>query len=185
MTLILGGIIKLLGSAGFGTIFGGVMGLFNRKADLDVKRLEREEAKDRMAHELSMRDKDAAIMAQEWAARTKVATVEGEARAEVAGFEALTKSYDFAQPEKGTRMAAFSSFVRPFISLGYWIITSAGSAWILYYAFYVAKVQLSQEQMAELVMYVISWVAFMGGSTIGWFYAMRPGSKMPTFSRGG
>jgi len=185
MTLILGGIIKLLGSAGFGTIFGGVMGLFNRKADLDVKRLEREEAKDRMVHELAMRDKDAAIMAQEWAARTKVAEIEGAAKAEVAGFEALAKSYEFAQPEKGTRMAAFSSFVRPFISLGYWIITSVGSAWILYYAFYVSQIKLDNAQMAELVMYVISWVAFMGGSTIGWWFAMRPGSKMPSLSRGG
>ena len=185
MTVILAGIIKLLGSAGFGTIFGGIMGFVNRKADLDVKRLEREETKDRMAHELAMRDKDAAIMAQEWAQRAKVAEVEGAAKAEVAGFEAMAESYKFAQPEKGTRMAAFSSFVRPFLSLGYFLITSAGSAWILYWAFYVAKVTLSQEQMVELVMYIISWVAFMGGSTIGWWFAMRPGSKMPTFSKGG
>ena len=82
-------------------------------------------------------------------------------------------------------MAAFSSFVRPFVSLGYWAITSAGSAWILYYAFYVAQIKLDNVQLAELVTYVIYWVAFMGGSTIGWWFAMRPGSKMPTFTRGG
>lgn len=184
MLIAIAAIGKLLASAGFGTIFGGVMGLFNRKADLDAKRLDREEAKDRMAHELAMRDKDAAIMAQEWAARTKVAEVEGASKAEVAGFDAMAKSYEFAQPEKGTKMATFSSFVRPFIAIGYFIITSIGSGWILYYAFAVAKITLTQEQWFDLVMYVIAWVAFMGGSTIGWYYAMRPGSKMPTFSKG-
>ena len=184
MTAVLA-IIKLLSSAGFGTIFGGIMGFVNRKADLDAKRLEREEAKDRMAHELAMRDKDAAIMAQEWAQRTKVAEVEGAAKAEVAGFEAMGESYKFAQPEKGTRMAAFSSFVRPFLSIGYFFITSIGSAWIIYYAFAVQKITLSPEQWFELVMYVIAWIAFMGGATIGWWFAMRPGSKMPTFSKGG
>jgi hypothetical protein len=30
-------------------------------------------------------------------------------------------------------------------------------------------------------MYVIAWVAFMGGATIGWWYAMRPG-KQPTLA---
>lgn len=174
---------KLLGSAGVGTIFGGIMGLFNRRADLELKRLEREEAKDRMAHELAMRDKDAAIQAQEWAARTKVAEVEGAAKAEVAGFDAMAESYKFAQPEKGTRMSAFSSFVRPFISLGYFLITSIGSAWILYYAFAVVKVTFTLEQWFEIVMFVLAWIAFMAGSTIGWWYAMRPGSKMPTFGR--
>lgn len=171
MTIILG-LIKLLGSAGFGTIFGGLMGIVNRKVDLQAD-------KQKQDHELAMRDKDAAIMAQEWAARTKVAEVEGAAMVEAEGYKALSESYSFAKPAKGGKMESFSAFIRPFISIGYFLITSAGSAWILYYAFYVAKVQLNNEQIGELVMYVISWVAFMGGATIGWWYAMRPGSKMP------
>lgn len=178
MTVILG-IIKLLGSAGFGTIFGGVMGLFNRKADLEAKKIELQEAANQRSHELAMRDKDAAIMAQEWASRTKVATIEGDAKIEASGYEALAKSYDFAKPEPGTKMAAFSSFVRPFISIGYFVISSFGSAYILYYAFYVAGLKLSADQLFEIVMYVIAWVAFMAGATIGWWFAMRPGKAPP------
>jgi hypothetical protein len=174
MTILLG-IIKLLSSAGFGTIFGGVMGLLNRKVDLQAKRMDQD-------HELAMRDKDAAIAAQEWAGRTRVAEVEGAAAAEVEAFKALGESYSFAKPGEGTKMAAFSSFVRPFVSLGYWLVTSLGSAWILYYAFAVAKVQLTPEQWYELVMYVIAWIAFMAGATIGWWFAMRPGGKMPTLN---
>lgn len=181
MSVILG-LIKLLGSAGFGTIFGGVMGLFNRKIDLEAEKLKYKDAESQRAHELSLRDKDAAIMDKEWAGRLKVAEAEGAAATEVEAFKALGESYKFALPEKGSRMAAFSSFVRPFISLGYWLVTSAGSAWILYYAFAVVKIQLSTEQWFELVMYVIAWIAFMGGATIGWWYAMRPGGRMPSLT---
>src|SRR4051812_37937286 len=104
MTILLG-LIKLLGSAGFGTIFGGLMGIINRRLDMQVKKQDQE-------HELAMRDKDAAIMAQEWAARTQVAQIESTAVVEKAGFDALSKSYDFAKPAAGSRMEAFSSFIR-------------------------------------------------------------------------
>lgn len=181
MTIVLG-LIKLLSSAGFGTIFGGIMGLVNRKADLEVKKLELQDTANQRAHELAMRDKDAAIMAQEWAARTQVAQVEATAQVEKAGFDALAKSYEFAKPSPGGKMEAFSAFVRPFISLAYFLVTSFGAGFILYYAFEVRKIILSQDQWYDLVMYVIAWVAFMGGATIGWWYAIRPGTKPPTLA---
>ncbi len=181
MTIILG-IIKLLSSAGFGTIFGGVMGLFNRKADLEVKKLDIQEAANQRAHELAMRDKDAAIMAQEFAGRVQVAQVEATAAIEKEAYTALAKSYDFAKPAPGGKMEAFSAFVRPFISLAYFLVTSAGSGWLLYYAFSVRQITLTPEQWYDLVMYVIAWIAFMAGATIGWWYAMRPGGKPPTLA---
>lgn len=180
--LIFGGIIKLLGSAGFGTIFGGIMGYFNRKADLEVKKLDLQAAADQRSHELAMRDKDAAIMAQEWAARTKVAEIEGATASEQAGYAALAKSYEFAKPAPGSRMEAFSSFVRPFVSLAYFIVTSIGGAWIVYYAFKVKGVEFTQAQWYDLVMFVLAWVAFMAGSTIGWWFAMRPSGKTPVLA---
>lgn len=174
MTIVLG-LIKLLGSAGFGTIFGGLMGIINRNLDLKADKQKQE-------HELAMRDKDAAIMAQEWASRTQVAQIEATAVVEKAGFDALAKSYDFAKPAAGSRMEAFSSFIRPFISLSYFVVTSFGSGFILYYAFEVRKVSLTPDQWYDLVMYVIAWVAFMGGATIGWWYAIRPGGRPPTLA---
>lgn len=183
MTILLG-LIKLLSSAGFGTIFGGIMGIVNRKADLAVKALDLKDAADQRAHELAMRDKDAAIMAQEWAARTKVADIEAGAVVDKAAYDALAKSYDFAKPAAGGKMEAFSAFIRPFISLMYFIVTSIGSAWILYYAFAVKQITLTPDQWYELVMYVIAWVAFMAGATIGWWYAMRPGKHPPALAFG-
>lgn len=179
MELLILGLVKLIGSAGFGTMFGGIMGLFNRKADLDLKRLEREEAKDRMAHELAMRDKDAAIMAQEWIGRERVAVAEGDAMVEREAFSALAKSYDFAKPAPGSRMESFSAFMRPFMSGGYFIVSTIGCGWIVYFAFAIRGVKFTDAQWFDLVMFVLAWFFFMAGSAVGWWYAMRPGGKAP------
>jgi hypothetical protein len=169
------GAIKLLGSAGFGTIFGGVMGLLNRREDARLKKMDHD-------HELAMRDKDAAIMAQEWAARTKVAEIEGEAKAEEAGYAAMAKSYEFGKPSPGGKMEAFSAFMRPFMSGGYFIFSTVGCGWILYYALAVVKVEFTPAQWFEITMFVMAWFFFMAGASIGWWYAMRPGKRPPTLS---
>lgn len=183
ISLLFGGLIKLVGSAGFGTIFGGVMGYFNRKADLELRKLEYDDKQKERGYMLAVKDKDAMIMDREWRGRMQVAEIEGATAIEQSAYSALGESYKFAVPEKGTRMAAFSSFVRPFLSLGYFVVSSVGTGYILYYAFWVYKITLSQETMTELLMFVIQWFAFMAAATIGWWFAMRPGSAMPTMKR--
>lgn len=170
------GAIKLLGSAGFGTIFGGIMGFVNRTMDIKLKKVDNE-------HALAMRDKDAAIMREEWAARTKVAQVEGEAKVDAEAYAALGKSYEFAKAAPGGKMEAFSAFMRPFMSGGYFVVSSVGCGWILYYAFKVVGVQFTVAQWFELVMFVIAWFFFMAGAAIGWWYSMRPGRQAPTLAR--
>lgn len=72
----------------FTSAFGGaVTGLIGKSLEkifeYKTKKLEIEMAKERYVHEVAMRKADAEIMAQEWAARTKVAEIETEARIEV------------------------------------------------------------------------------------------------------
>ena len=169
MGIVLAGLVKILGSAGFGTVFGGVMGYFNRKADLKFKELEFKNQALQREHELKQRELDAKVLQAEYEGRVQVAETEGS-------FKALEKSYDFAQPDKGSKMAAFSSFIRPFISLCYFSVTSLGAAWILYYAFLVKDVTFSEIQWYELVMFVIDWTTFMASTCIGWWYSMRAGA---------
>jgi len=165
---------KLLSGAGFGTIFGGLMGWLNRKVDLQEKQLQ-------WKHDLDMREKDAAILREEYAARTQIAQVEGEARVEQEAFKALAESYKFAVPESSSKMAAFSAFIRPFLSLMYFVASTLGSGWVVYYAFAVMKVSFTTEQWFDLVIFVISWFAFMAGAAIGWWYANRPSGRAPAF----
>lgn len=162
-------ILSLLSSTGFGTLFGGIMGLLNRKTDLKYKQLELADKEKQREHELKQREMDLKLMVQESQAKIEVAEMEGS-------FKALEKSYEFAQPEAGSKMATFSSFVRPFVSLAYFLISSVGCGYILYYSVHIAGVAFSTEQWYALTMFVIEWVFFMASTCIGWFYAMRSGS---------
>jgi len=75
----------------FGGGLTGLLGVIVQKvADYKAKKLELEIQRDKQHHEIELRKVDAAIMQQEWAARTKVAEVEA------AGAEAVADSKAFA-----------------------------------------------------------------------------------------
>lgn len=157
-------IISLLGSSGFGTIFGGIMGLLNRKTDLQAKGLE-------LQHDLAMKEMDAKIMAQEWASRTQVAVVEAGATVEAAGYAAMAKSYDAFKPAAGGKIEAFSAFIRPFVSMCYFLVSSIG-AFLLIRNGWQNGAFINTDQ----VDFTVHWIAFMSSATIGWWFAMRPGN---------
>lgn len=175
---IFGGLVSLLGSSGFGTIFGGVMGLLNRKADIQAKKLEYEDKERDRAHELKQREMDARLMEVEYQGRTKVAEVEGAAKVEAEAYKAMSASYDFAKPEPGTLMEKFSTFVRPFTTLCYLVISTAGCAYILFTSFKIAGSQFTPAQWHDMAKQTIEWLFFMAGTSIGWWFAMRPGKVM-------
>lgn len=94
---------EILGSV-IGSIFsGGATGILGvvaqRFADYKNKQLDMELEKQRSDAEIARLDKQAAIMAQEWAGRTQVATVEGEAKMDVAASEAFAASFKM-EPQK-------------------------------------------------------------------------------------
>jgi hypothetical protein len=96
------GIGDVIGAAG-AILSGGATGLigvvaqrafdaWNKAQDLKRERQQQE-------FELEKRDKDAAIMAQEWAARTRVAEVEAAGREAVADAQAFSASFS-AEPAR-------------------------------------------------------------------------------------
>jgi hypothetical protein len=175
MEVLLLGLTKLLASSGFGTIFGGLMGYANRKADLEYKKLEYQDKEKQRAHEIEQRRIDADIMEREYYAKVQIAEIEGEATVEAAAYKSLEKSYEFAKPEPGSKMAAFSSFVRPFISLAYFLVSSITAGFILYYSLTIEYVRYDHAQLYELMNFVISWIFFMSGSCIGYWFSVRAG----------
>lgn len=89
--------LEILGTI-FGSIFsGGATGLIGaaaqRYADYKNKQLDMQLNAQKFANEVALRKVDAEIMEQEWAARTQVATVEGEAAKDVAASNAFAESY--------------------------------------------------------------------------------------------
>lgn len=80
-----GGVTGILG-----TVISNVTGYFTKKQELKAQ-------ESRQAHEVAMREMDAKIMAQEFAARTQIATVEADAKMDVAASEAFAKSFNEPQ----------------------------------------------------------------------------------------
>lgn len=76
-------ILSLITSAFGGGLTGLIGGAVDKVFAYKIKKLEIEQDIGRFAHEVEMRKADAEIMKQEWAARTKVAEVEGAAKVEV------------------------------------------------------------------------------------------------------
>jgi len=110
--------LEILGTI-FGSIFsGGATGIIGaiaqRYADYKNKQLDMQLESQRHENAVAMRRVDAEIMAQEWAARTKVAEVEAAGREAVADAQAFGESYKL-EPQK------FSDGVKP----------SAGQGWVL------------------------------------------------------
>lgn len=81
------------------TIFaGGATGLigvvFQRFFDYQNKKQDLIAARDRMAHEVKLREADAKIMEQEWKGRTQVAEVEAAGKEAVADSQAFAASFN-------------------------------------------------------------------------------------------
>lgn len=88
---------ELLGQGLLAIVSGGATGIlgviFQRLFDHWKQKQELDKLKAQYAHELAMKNADAAIMREEWAARTQVAKVEGETAREVADSQAFAASF--------------------------------------------------------------------------------------------
>lgn len=172
--LLFTGLTSLLSSSGLGVIFGGIMGLLNRKADLAAKRAEYEENARTREHELKQREMDAKVMEAEYAGKMKVAEIEGASRVEAEGYKAMAESYKFGQPQPGTWMDSFAGFIRPFTTMCYLVVSSAGAAYILITAFRISGGQFTVLQWNDMSKDTMDWIKFMASTTIGWWFGMRP-----------
>lgn len=84
--------LGLITSAFGGGLTGLIGGAVDKVFAYKTKKLEIEQNRERYAHEVNMRKADAEIMAQEWAARTKVADIEASAKVEVEDAKAFAVS---------------------------------------------------------------------------------------------
>jgi hypothetical protein len=97
--------LEILGTI-FGSIFsGGATGIIGiiaqRFADYKNKQLDMQLESQRQQNAIALKQADAAIMREEWAAKVEVAQVESEAKKDVAASEAFSKSFDM-EPKQYT-----------------------------------------------------------------------------------
>lgn len=88
------GIFELVASLFGGGITGLIGSVVTRIFDFKTKKLELELEEQKAKHAIELKRVDAEVMAQEWAARTKMAEVESAGKEAVADSEAFAKSFN-------------------------------------------------------------------------------------------
>lgn len=179
-------ILAIFSSGGFGSIVGLIGGYFNRKLDLDFKKLEYEDKVKDREHDLLKMDKERDFMKAEYDMRLQVADkeivkeqIEADKDIEVAGYGAMEKSYSYAATTSADGWVdKFSKAIRPFITLIFVIFSG-----IIFWQVTKIVLQMSTPVEAAYAVVIwqlcIEWVLFQCGVCVGWWFAMRPG-KHPT-----
>jgi len=168
-------ILGIFGSGGFGSLLGIVGGYFNRKLDIQGRKLEIEDKVNDRAHELVKMEKEVLLMKAESDYKIQIATTEADALVEKAGYEAMKESYNFAKTSSEDGLVdKFSRAVRPSLTLAFFLFSVA----IFYQVtsfIYSSNLSLKPEEILKLWILIIEWVLFQSGVCIGWWFAMRPG----------
>lgn len=178
---MLSAILGILGSAGFGSIFGALGGIANRWMDMQAKKLDMEAKAADNSFELLKMDKQREYAIQEAAARLQLTQVQTDGLVETAGYQAMEKSYETMRPTGIGWIDAISQLVRP-------VLTACFFAFMVYMwielegrmAAYLAITDKNPEMLIDLYVDVTKGIAFQAFACLGWWFAMRPG-KAPTF----
>jgi hypothetical protein len=197
--------LELIGTVVTSILGGGATGLFgvliqrwadykNRQQDLELQKL-------KFDHEGNMKDKDAAIMAQEWAARTKVADIEatarvGEATVKAVGEEAVADANAFAASFK-MEPARWSEGVKPTRAQGWLLLLlDAFRAVIrpgltLYLCYLVTQVYnesrkygntMTPEQAFDILKLLIGTIVYLWTTCTLWWFGTRNKGQAPKSS---
>ena len=185
--------LEILGTIVGGILTGGARGLIGvalqRFADYKNKQLDIETLKIKHTNEVEMRRVDAEIMAQEWAARTKVAEVETAGASDVEESKAFAASFGM-EPQRyaeGAKLTPnqtwlmvlldfFRGAVRPALTLYLCILVTA--IWI------EARIQLraedlSNDQALELFKLVLGTIVYVWTTVTLWWFGTRNRQKQP------
>lgn len=183
--------LELLGTAASAILGGGATGILGaavqRYADYKNRQLDLQAQASRQAHEVAMREADAKIMAQEWAARTQVAAIEGEAREVEADARAIEASYQLepkqysggVKPTKGqgwvlVLLDALRGIVRPGLTIYLCALTT-----IIYIDVQPLAGKLFTDQAAESFKLVIGTVLYLTTTVVLWWFGTRNKGAQP------
>lgn len=102
----------------FGGLTGLIGGIAEKVMSYKTKKLEIELEKEKFTNERELRKIDAELMREEWAARTKVAEVEADAKVEVEDSKAFAASYQLEPKSYGIIwLDALRGAIRPVLTI--------------------------------------------------------------------
>lgn len=171
--------LSLITSAFGGGLTGLIGGAVDKVFTYKTKKLEIEAAKERYVHEVNMRKADAEIMREEWAARTKVAEVEGAAKVDVADAAAFSASFNepVKYSENNTEkqnwlmvgLDVIRGIVRPGLTLYLCILTT-----LLYLkAHKLVPSEIPTDQAVAMVNDIQNTIMYLTSTCILWWFGTR------------
>lgn len=179
---LLSGVASILG----GGITGVIGSVAQRIFEYKTKKLEIELQKEKFANEQALRKLDAEIMSQEWAARAKVAQVEGEANIETEDAKAFASALT-SEPKlyhEGTLTSAQNwlmvvlDFARGIIRPGLTIYLCALTTLIYIQARAVMGHFIDPTQAYNLVDGIVQTVLYLTSTCVlFWFGTRNTGKK--------
>lgn len=182
-------LFAFLGSSGFGSILGGIMGYVNRKVDIEQRRMDLDHERDKWSHDLALRNADLEQVKAEAAGRREVAVVEGDASVDAARMGALAASFEAdkldADAIKGAGwwgwLLVVSDAFRRFIRPGTTVALLAGTMYVNYLL--IDKLTgptwglLTLDQRHDLGLQAIAWLGAQTSAALSYWFVSRGSSK--------
>lgn len=183
---VLGAVGSLLGGGVTGIIGTGITKYF----ELQTAKVELQRDDKRYAHDEAMKKADADIMAQEWAARTRIASVEAadhETQGDAAAFTTSQgnepKRYsDGVTPSWSQAWLLFildflRGIVRPALTVYLCALTTR--LYLEAHAILAGKDILSPTEAADLVRLIVNTILYLTTTCILWWFGTRNKQKAP------
>jgi hypothetical protein len=179
MLEILGGALSAVVSGGMTGILGVVV---QRIADYKNKQLDLQLMDKKHTHEVKMREVDALIMQQEWAARTEVASIEAAGREAVADSQAFAASFN--EPSRYSEGAKFTDnqawlmvildFIRGIVRPGLTIYLCILTTFVYFEAKgLLANSPINETQAYEIIKLIIGTILYLTTTCLLWWFGSR------------
>jgi len=177
-------ILAILGSSTVGSLLGGLFALWNRKADVEAKRVELAHESARWTHELAVKDKDLEYAKLEAAGRKDVAIIEGESAIESARFVAIGQSHqadqitaeELKQAGKWKFLLVFAGalrqFIRPVITVVL-VFAATYLNWVLIQRLDAGWAELTQQQRYDVGMQAFAWITGQASAVVSYWFVSR------------
>ena len=178
---MLSAILAILGSSTVGSLIGGVFAFLNKKADIEIRRLDQ-------AHELELRKEDRELAKVEAEGRLQVAVAEAEGSIESARMTAIGQAHQADNLDAEAIKSAggwawvliftdaFRRMIRPSLTL-----LLVGMAlylnWLLVERLGAGWETLSIDQRYDAAMQAFAWLTGQASAVLGYWFVSRGQSK--------
>ncbi len=179
------GVLSDIGGFLGSVLSGGVTGILGvavqRVADYKNKQLDLQAAREKAQSEIALKQADAAIMAQEWAARTKIAETEAAGQEAVADSQAFAASFN--EPKQyaagalnpaQTWLMVVLDFVRGIVRPGLTIYLCVLTTLVYFQAREIqVRTGISSEEAYAVVKQVTSTILYLATTCLLWWFGVR------------